>query len=87
MIKEVNIKIPNKFTILNGRITRHVIKRGAFSYVILQEGQTRHPYIVMERLLRGTTEQLSDYQRYKACQDRAEAERIFQCLELGELHF
>ena len=87
MIKEVYIKIPDKFTILNGKVKRYVIKRGARCYVILQEGQTRHPYIVMERLLRGTTEQLSDYQRYKACPNRAEAERIFQSLEWGEIDF
>lgn len=87
MNKEVYIKIPNEFYVLNGKIKRYVLKRGAYSYVILQEGQTRYPYIVMERILRGTTELLSDYQRYKACMNRAEAERIFQSVEWGELEF
>lgn len=81
------IKIPEKWSILNDQVRRYLVKRGARCYIVIQEGKTRHKWIILERIVEGMTEKLADCQRYKVADDRVQAEQIFQAIEWGEIEF
>jgi len=84
-----NIQIPDEFEILNGKFKRKVLKRGHRCYLIEEKSipPKTTKWIVMVKRIRGVTEILSDYQKYKLGIHKGEAEEIFARVESGEIVF